>query len=161
MMESAWEGAEGRQGDKSSQTARFRGPTQAPDGKVGTQCGKETQPGVGEGPSTERCPAQDSFSLPVFHHAQSLCITTATPYCKPEERGAAAPSSASEFRCREKASPRGCSCVYPTPDWGGCPNPRYQGWCPQPQIRQVPTVRCQEVPRGSGRQGCSHTCQTE
>lgn len=124
MMESAWEGAEGRQGDKSSQTARFRGPTQAPDGKVGTQCGKETQPGVGEGLSTERCPAQDSFSLPVFHHAQSLRITTATPYCKPEERGAATPSSASEFRCREKASPRGCSCVYPTPGWGGCPNPR-------------------------------------
>lgn len=84
-MESAWEGAKGRQGDKSSQTAGFRGPSQAPDGKAGTQCGKETQPGVGEGPSTERCPAQDSFSLPVFHQAQSLRISTATPYCKPEE----------------------------------------------------------------------------
>ena len=36
MMESAWEGAEGRQGDTGSQPAQFRGPTQAPDGKVWT-----------------------------------------------------------------------------------------------------------------------------
>ena len=117
--------------DKGSQTARFRGPTQAPDGKAGTQCGKETQPGVGEGPGTERCPAQDITTSP-----------RPLPIANQKRGGAAAPSSASEFRCREKASPF-APLRASHPSLGSTltaglvlPTPR----------RQVPTVRGQEVP---------------
>lgn len=134
MMESAWEGAEGRQGDTGSQPAQFRGPTQTHlMEESGPQCGKEMQSGVGEGLSTDGWLAQGELLFACF----SL---NTVPCTSPEVRGqqrhlvpARSTAGTRPAAVAVAASTRHQPRLH-TDNRGGTP--------PPPRKRQVPRGRC-------------------